>query len=83
MDQVAKRRAAWALIAVMGVGTAGLAGCTSTGMEKDSDHGWLSGYQADKNNDGMLSQDEVGEAFSAADKNGDGSLDAGERGGGR
>ena len=60
-----------------------LSGCSSSGFESDSDHGWLSGYQVDKNNDGSWSQEEVNDAFSNADRDGDGQLSADERGGGR
>lgn len=81
----AKRRMAWGLIAVVGIAAGGLGGCTSGSgnMGDNDDTGWLSGYQADKNNDGQLSQAEVNAAFQAADKDGNGSLSAGERSGGR
>lgn len=80
--QHGKRRVGLMVIAAAGIGVLGLNGCTSSGYESDSDHGWLSGYQADKNNDGQLSRGEVDDAFNAADADGDGSLSAAERSGG-
>ena len=83
MNNNVKRRAGWMLLAAIGVGTFSLSGCSTSGYESGSDNGWLSGYQADKNKDGALSQGEVNDAFQAADKDGNGSLSGGERGGGR
>ena len=83
MKNSTKSRASWMLLAAIGVGSVGLSGCSTSGYESDSDNGWLSGYQVDKNNDGAWSQSEVSDAFSAADRDGDGSLSGGERGGGR
>ena len=70
------------LLAAISVGTIGLSGCSMNGSQSGNADGWLSGYQADKNNDGVLSQGEVNDAFAAADKDGNGSLSGGERGGG-
>jgi EF hand len=70
------------LLAAISVGTVGLGGCSTSSYESNSDNGWLSGYQADKNKDGALSQGEVNDAFVAADRDGNGSLSGGERGGG-
>jgi hypothetical protein len=59
----------------MGLAGSGLSGCTSSRTdEADSDHGWLSGYQVDKDNDGSCSREEVDEGFSAADADGDSRL---------
>jgi hypothetical protein len=84
MPRLAKLPTKLALPLALGLAAASLSACTSSGsFESDSDHGWLSGYQVDKNSDGSWSQDEVSAAFSNADADGDGQLSAGERSGGR